>query len=255
MSCPFPGMDPYLEAEHLWPAFHHQLIASLYQILQPGLVDRYRQRIAERCYTTTHDVREEYIEIRGTDRTLITIIDVVSIANKMTEAGRAAYMETRLNAKEAKANMAEIDILLQGAPMLEYSRDGLPKWDYAVTVTRANQPERYEIYTATIQKRLPRFRLPLAADDRDTVVDLQVAFTRAYEQGGFASRVDYSGEPATPMSHEDLEWIRELLQLPKHDDIARAAYHIWQEQGCPHGRADEHWRLALERLKQSRAKS
>ena len=48
MPSPFPGMDPYLEDEVLWPAFHHQLVLCLYQILTPGLVDRYRARIANR---------------------------------------------------------------------------------------------------------------------------------------------------------------------------------------------------------------
>ena len=45
MPSPFPGMDPYLEHAKLWPAFQHQLLACLYQILLPGLVDRYRARV------------------------------------------------------------------------------------------------------------------------------------------------------------------------------------------------------------------
>ena len=78
--------------------------------------------------------------------------------------------------------------MLQGKPTLTYSRDGLPEYDYAVTVTRATAPDRYEIYTATLQKRLPKFKLPLAADDRDALLDLQAAFTRAYDLGNFGSR-------------------------------------------------------------------
>ena len=46
MPSPFPGMDPYLEHPKLWPAFQHHLLACLYQILLPGLVDRYRARSA-----------------------------------------------------------------------------------------------------------------------------------------------------------------------------------------------------------------
>ena len=45
MPSPFPGMDPYLEHAKLWPAFQHQLLACLYQILLPGLVDSYRARV------------------------------------------------------------------------------------------------------------------------------------------------------------------------------------------------------------------
>ena len=225
MPSPFPGMDPYLEDEALWPVFHHQLVMCLYQILLPGLVDRYRARVNQRHYITeqalfTSVVREEhhedYIEIRQRcDGRLITLVDVVSPANKLTADGRCAYLERRHEGKNANANLVELDLLLQGQPTLEYSRDGLPDWDYAVTVTRSTQPERYEIYTATLQKKLPRFRLPLASDDRDTVLDLHTAFTRCYDQGGFAAKIDYTKDPSTPLSSEDRQWLQEVLRQQK----------------------------------------
>jgi len=225
MPSPFPGMDPYLEDEVLWPVFHRQLIQSLHQILQPSLIDRYRERVNQRQYVTeqalfTSVVREEhhedYIEIRQrSDGRLITLVDVVSPANKLMPAGRAAYLAKRCEGKNAKANLVEIDLVLQGQPTLEYSRDGLPDWDYAVTVTRSTQPDRYEIYTTTLQKRLPRFRLPLASDDRDTVLDLHTAFTRCYDQGGFAAKIDYRKEPGTPLIDEDRKWLYEVLKQQK----------------------------------------
>jgi hypothetical protein len=189
------------------------------------------------------------------------LLDVVSPANKTTDSGRRAYLHTRQQARGAGGNLAEIDLVLQGQPTLEYSRAGPPDWDYAVTVTRCTQPVRYEIYTATLEKRLSRFRLPLAADDRDTVLDLQALFTRAQAQGGFAEQIDYRGEPPVPLTEVKRRWLGELLQWPSppvgasltHDEIALTAYAIWKEQGCPDGRADEHWRLAIERLKQARA--
>jgi Protein of unknown function (DUF4058) len=225
MPSPFPGMDPYLEDEGLWPAFHHHLVQCLHQILLPGLVDRYRSRVCRRHYVTeqalfTSVIREEHhedlIEIRQrNDGRLVTLVDVVSPANKTTAAGRSAYLEKRREGKNAHANLVELDLVLQGQPTLEYSRDGLPDWDYAVTVTRSTQPERYEIYTATLQKRLPRFRLPLAADDRDTVLDLHTAFTRCYDQGGFAAKIDYRRDPSTALSGEDRQWLNEVLKQQK----------------------------------------
>ena len=223
MPSPFPGMDPYLEDEKLWPLFQHQLVNSLYQILLPSLVDRYRARIGQRHYCTeqalfTSVIREEhheeFIEIRQrTDGRLITLLDVVSPTNKLNETGRNAYLDKRAEGKSVNANLVELDLILQGQPTLEYSRDGLPDWDYAVTVTRPAQSERYEIYTSTLQKKLPRFRLPLAADDRDTVLDLHAAFTRSYDQGSFASQIDYKREPATPLKDEDRQWIDALLKV------------------------------------------
>jgi hypothetical protein len=218
-------MDPYLEDEKLWPAFQHQFINCLYQILLPGLVDRYRARIGQRLYVTEQALftsvirdehQEEFIEIRQrNDGRLVTLVEVVSPTNKLTAPGRHAYLNKRREARSAGASLVEIDLVLQGQPMLDYSREGLPDWDYAVTVTRSNQPERYEIYTATLQKPLPRFRLPLAADDRDTVLDLRSAFTRCYDQGCFAGKIDYKRDPATPLSGEDRAWVLDWLKQHK----------------------------------------
>ncbi len=218
-------MDPYLEDDKLWPAFQHQLVSCLYQILLPGLVDRYRARVSQRTYVTeqplfTSIIREqhleEFIEVRQrTDNRLVTLVDVVSPVNKTRSQGRAAYLETRKLARTQNASVVEIDLVLQGQPMLDYSRDGLPEWDYAITVTRCTQPERYEIYTTTLQKRLPRFKVPLASDDRDTVLDLQATFARCYDQGAFGTQIDYKRDPGIKMKDDDLKWLGEVLRLQK----------------------------------------
>jgi hypothetical protein len=98
-------MDPYLEDEKLWPDFQHQLVMCLYQTLLPGLVDRYRARVGQRHYVTeqalfTSIVRdehhEEFIEVRQrTDGRLVTLIDVVSPANKTLSAARKATSARR----------------------------------------------------------------------------------------------------------------------------------------------------------------
>lgn len=222
MPSPFPGMDPYLEADGTWPEFQHQLVAGLYQILLPGLVDRYRARIHQRTYATEEplftsiirqDRVEEHIEIRQrTDGRLVTLIDVVSPTNKRLPQGRAAYLETRKLARQANASVVELDLTLGGPPLLDYNRDGLPEWDYAVTVTRCTQPERYEIYTSTLAKRLPRFKVPLAPDDRDTVVDLQGTFARAFDQGDFINKLDYGRDPEGKHADDKKAWIADWLK-------------------------------------------
>ena len=115
MPSPFPGMDPYLEDESLWPAFHHQLVMCLYQILLPGLVDRYRARISQRHYDTeqalfTSIIREQhledYIEIRQrSDGRLVTLLDIVSPSNKTTTQGRTAYLDTRRQGRSSSASL------------------------------------------------------------------------------------------------------------------------------------------------------
>ena len=227
MPSPFPGMDPYLESPKLWPAFQHQVLSCLYQILLPGLVDRYRARVGGRTYVAEtvlftsilrEEHAEEFIEIRNrSDGRLVTLVEVVSPANKTAPAGRAAYLDKRKEAVAMRAGVVEIDLVLQGKPTLSYSRDGLPEYDYAVTVTRSTAPDRYEIYTATLQKRLPKFKVPLAPDDRDALLDLQSAFARAYDLGTFASQVDYKGAPPpdVPLTDENRKWVDDLLKVQK----------------------------------------
>jgi Holliday junction resolvase-like predicted endonuclease len=218
-------MDPYLEDEKRWPAFQPVVVQALYQMLLPGLMDRYRARVGERIYCSeqalfTSIIREEhkeaFIEVRQrSDGRLITLVEVVSPANKLSAEGRKLYLERRDEVKKMNANVVEIDLVLQGQTLIDYAKDAAPTWDYAVVVTRWTHPDRYEIYSATLPKRLPRFRVPLASDDRDTVLDLQSAVSRAYDQGDFAKHIDYTRDPATRLSDENRKWLDERLKEEK----------------------------------------
>jgi hypothetical protein len=217
-------MDPYLEDAALWPVFDHQLVTCLYQALLPALVDRFRARVGQRHYATEQPLftsvireehHEEYIEIlQRKDGRLVTLVDVVSPANRSTDAGRQAYLHKRRDAKIVGANLVELDLVLQGQPMLDYSRENLPEWDYTITVTRATRPDRYEIWTTTLQKELPRFKLPLAGDEH-AIVDLRSIFAKSYEQGGFTGKIDYTREPPTVLDAQDRIWLDNLLKQHK----------------------------------------
>jgi hypothetical protein len=217
-------MDPFLEHPKVWPVFQHHLVAALYQLLLPGLVDRYRARVGTRQYTAEvplftsilrEDHAEEFIEVRSrADGRLVTLVEVVGLGNRTTPAGRQAYLTQRAATLAARAGVVEIDLLTQGKPTLDFNRDGLPDHHYAVTVTRGATPDRYEIYTATLAKRLPKFKLPLAADDRDTVIDLQAAVARAFDQGDFGKRIDYAGPlpPDSGLPADARAWAEDWLK-------------------------------------------
>jgi hypothetical protein len=214
-------MDPYLEDEALWPAFQHQLVLALYQVLLPGLVDRFRARIGTRHYVTEQPLftsvlrqehHEEYIEIRlRADGRLVTLLDIASPTNRTTPRGRLEYLNQRQAARNVGANLVEIDLVLQGKPLLDYPRENLGDWDHAVTLTRSINPEKHEVYTATLQKPLPRFKLPLGRNDRDLIVDLSSVFARAFDQGNFTERIDYKRDPRTTLDDTDRAWIGQLL--------------------------------------------
>jgi hypothetical protein len=215
-------MDPYLEAAELWPDFHQQFVAGFYQTLLPGLVDRYRARVQTRHFihevvlftsVNTEQHREPFIEIRSrSSGKLMTLIDVVSPANRATDVGRASYLNTRLEAQREGAATVEIDMVLAGQPTLDYDRSGLADATYVITVTRPAHPHRHEVYTATLDKPLPRFRLPLAPDHQDTLVDLQPIFMRAFDQGNFRERIDYTIDPPVLLGDDARAWLQSLLE-------------------------------------------
>lgn len=136
MASPFPGMDPFLEDDNRWQAFQPLLVHSLYQMLLPGLLDRYRARVGEREYASeealfTSIVREEhkepFIEVRQrSDGRLITLIEMISPANKITSEGRRVYIERRDEVKRMNANLVEIDLVLQGQTLIDCAKDARP---------------------------------------------------------------------------------------------------------------------------------
>lgn len=221
MPSPFPGMDPYLEAAPLWPEFQHNLVACWMEVLLPSIGDRYRLRVGTRAYVNQQVLlvsvikeqhKEEYLEVRqrGTDK-LITLVEVISPANRTTAVGRQEYLAKRAEARQAGAHVVEHDLVLQGQTCLEVAPDSDPDYDYAITVGRARQPDRADMYSTTIQKKLPRIRLPLASDHQDLVVDVQAVFARCYDRF-FTGRINYKKDPPVMLRDSDHKWMVQTLK-------------------------------------------
>jgi Protein of unknown function (DUF4058) len=50
MRSPFPGMDPFIEAQGLWEDFHNKLMGDMERFLSQSLPPRYTVRLGERSY-------------------------------------------------------------------------------------------------------------------------------------------------------------------------------------------------------------
>src|SRR5262245_61102832 len=103
MPSPFEGMDPFLEEERLWPWFQHQLTITLQRMLSAGVSDQYSVQISERRFSVGHqEYCEEHVGIHAkADGRLVTLLDIVSPTDKLTDAGRAACRVTRQAARES----------------------------------------------------------------------------------------------------------------------------------------------------------
>ncbi|HVA50737.1 MAG TPA: DUF4058 family protein [Pirellulales bacterium] len=86
MSCPFPGMDPYLEGE-LWTTFHIQLAVEIARQLTPRLLPRYLAFANQRQVTDT----PEEVSIEATD--VYPDVGVVEARQAPLPIGGAALAE------------------------------------------------------------------------------------------------------------------------------------------------------------------
>ena len=130
--------------------------------------------------------------------------------------GRESYLEKQRQVLASPIHLLEIDLLRQGEPTVVASPpDLVARWgmfDYLVCLSRANQRALCQVWGFSLRQRLPRVRVPLAADEEDVVLDLQAVLERVYDEGAYADDLDYTLEPAVPLRQPDAEWADALLR-------------------------------------------
>lgn len=167
-------------------------------------------------------ILHRFVEIRDSRRghKLVTLIEIVSPSNKLPGPDRRAYESKQMEILSSDANLIEIDLLRGGQRLLPYPEleaavyDLAP--DYLVLVNRSALRAGYwmdfSLYPVALREPLPCILVPLAGDDPDVLLDLQVAVNRAYRDGPYARMVDYAVEPDPPLPAEDAVWADQLLR-------------------------------------------
>jgi hypothetical protein len=161
------------------------------------------------------EVREPYIQIiePAAENRVVTAIEVLSPDNKAAGSGRTSYVQKREEFWLGGTHLVEIDLLRSGLPTVrveEQSLAGLAPWRYVVAVTRILLPRR-EIYSFPLERRLPRIRIPLAAQDPDVVLDLQAAFERTWDAGPYPELLYYENPPPGELTEEELAFCRRIV--------------------------------------------
>lgn len=156
--------------------------------------------------------RETYIEIldRSAGLQVVTVIELVSPANKFPGIGRNAYLAKQREVRASGASLVEIDLLRTGPHVLAITEPwarAVGEYDYLVCVNRASGMRHdYELYLRTLRDPLPKVRIPLSPPDPDVRLDLQAALENTWESGGYELRIAY-GAPCVPaLSAEDQAW-------------------------------------------------
>ena len=159
-------------------------------------------------------VTEGYIEIiEKNGGRVVTIIEVVSLANKFAGEGRQKYRKKLAEMKKAGVNIVEIDLLRRGPWVLMPPRDRVPKSHrdpYRISVWRSMREDTIQMYQATMQHPLPVIHIPLRPSDKDVPLDLQALIARCYLNGAYDD-IDYTEGPDVPLSSADTRWLHHWL--------------------------------------------
>jgi len=162
------------------------------------------------------EIREPLIQIvePAEGNRLVTVIEVLSPENKEGGPGRRSYVRKRDELWQGGANLVEIDLLHAGRPTVRIASEQLESlrpWRYLVAVTR-RWPSRQEVYVVPLEQRLPRVAIPLAEDDRDVPLDLQVAFARCWDEGPYPELLHYDAPAPGELTEQERQWCQRLIR-------------------------------------------
>lgn len=143
------------------------------------------------------------------NRRLVTVLELLSPANKAPGKDREAYLLKRSEYLATGVNLVELDLLRKGErppwtpPM--------PATDYYILVSHAAQRPRAGVWPFSVRDPLPVIPIPLSAGDADVLLPLGECFRQAFESAGYERELDYSQPPNPPLDEPNATWARELL--------------------------------------------
>ena len=170
----------------------------------------------------TDPFQHRFVEIRDSERghKLITLIEIVSPANKRPGPDQRAYESKQEEILSSDANLIELDLLRSGQRLLPYpdlvAAIETLEHDYLVLLNRSALREGtwmdYTLYPVQLPEPLPCIPVPLDGEASDVLLDLQIAANRVYREGPYARAIDYSVDVEPPLAEAEARWVDERLR-------------------------------------------
>lgn len=138
----------------------------------------------------------QILDLRNGGR-VVTSIEFLSLANKVSGRGQELHLLKQAQLKEAGVNLVEIDLLRDGDRVMILRPEHIParaRTTYQIVCWRAHQRESYEVFRAPLRQRLPRVTIPLREHNPDVTLDLQALIDQVYENAEYDD-IDYRAEP------------------------------------------------------------
>lgn len=166
------------------------------------------------AYLEPMELSRVEIRLAGED-TVVTIVEILSPANKRRGAGADEYQEKRQEILRSSAHLVEIDLLRQGErpPLIE----PVPAAPYYVTLSRAETRPLVDVWPVQLRQPLPVVPIPLLRSDPDVALDLGAAVSAVYDRVGYRYRIDYGQPPPPPpLTGDEARWLDQLLTEYRH---------------------------------------
>jgi hypothetical protein len=156
------------------------------------------------------EVPQLSVEVREVaDRRLVTVIEVLSPANKVGEGVRE-YQERRTALLRSYVHLVEIDFLRGGARIPLHGAP--PPAPYYVYLSRSERRPYTQIWPIQLRDRLPTVPVPLDAPDPDALLDLQAAIEACYALVEYETLLLYDDPvPGPALPPEDAAWVASRL--------------------------------------------
>jgi len=160
-------------------------------------------------------VRIPYLEIRDREsRQVVTVLELLSPANKYTGADRDAYFNKMQKLLRTNTHVVEID-LLRGGPRMPWQ--SLPACDYYALVSRypdrMRDGARADVWPVRLRDPLPVIPIPLRPGEPEATLDIQAVLHRVYDTAGYALYI-YDGPPEPRLAPADAAWADGVLNPP-----------------------------------------
>jgi hypothetical protein len=177
-------------------------VVSKASVAEPVIVE-YSRETATETYLNI-------LEARPGQR-LITVIEILSLANKLAGEGQEQYRRKQKELEATGVSLVEIDLLRSGQRILSVPQSWVParaRATYQACVRRGWLPQRFEVYPMPLRSPLPALRIPLRKKDKDVHLDLQAVLEQAYRKGRYYLTINYKKPPVPPLKGADAKWAR-----------------------------------------------
>ncbi len=144
---------------------------------------------------------------------VVTVLEILSPANKMPGKDRNAYLAKRDECLASGTNLVEIDLLRDG-DRLPLGKPRPTVADYYLLRSPADRRPRTSVWAFGVRDPIPVIGVPLRPGVGPVPLDLRACLDRVYDDGFYGEELDYRQPADPPLDSHDAEWAATLFAKP-----------------------------------------